>query len=102
MALLRTQRHSTPVCAKNYCAFGVRRSSSSEKPIHLWLQGGTRCPQRVGKITAPLALNRCAPEAHGPNQSPPLKPAQPKNTEQPTRDRRRLRNDHPIYLNVID
>ena len=43
-----------------------------------------------------------APQTQRANQSPPLKPAQPKNTEQPARDRRRLRNGHPIYLNVID
>ena len=42
-----------------------------------------------------------APEAHGANQSPPLKPAQPKNTEQATRDRRGLRN-RAIYLDVIE
>ena len=43
-----------------------------------------------------------APQTQRANQSPPLKPAQPKNTQQPARDRRRLRNGHPIYLNVID
>ena len=39
---------------------------------------------------------------HGANQSPPLKPTEPKNTEQSARDRRRLRNGHPVYLNVTD
>jgi hypothetical protein len=29
-------------------------------------------------------------------------PAQPKNTEQPARDRGRLRNGRTIYLDVID
>ena len=42
-----------------------------------------------------------APETHGANQSPPLKPTQPKNTEQATRDRRGLRN-RAIYLDVIE
>ena len=41
-------------------------------------------------------------EAHGANQSPPLMPAQPKNTEQPTGDRRGLRNDGAIYPDVVD
>ena len=43
-----------------------------------------------------------APETQRANQSPPLKPAQPKNTEQPAGDRRRLRNDCAIYQDVID
>ena len=43
-----------------------------------------------------------APQAHGANQSPPLKPAQSKNAEQATRDRRGLGNDGAIYLDVID
>ena len=42
-----------------------------------------------------------APETHWANQPPPLKPAQPKNTEQATRDRRGLRN-RAIYLDVIE
>ena len=41
-------------------------------------------------------------EAHVANQSPPLMPAQPQNTEQPTRDRCRLRDDRAIYLDVIE
>jgi hypothetical protein len=41
-------------------------------------------------------------EAHVANQSPPLMPAQPQNTEQPTCDRCRLRDDRAIYLDVVD
>jgi hypothetical protein len=40
-------------------------------------------------------------EAHRANQSPPLKPAQPKNTEQASRDRCGFRNDVANYLHVI-
>ena len=42
-----------------------------------------------------------APETHGANQAPPLKPTQPKNAEQTTRDRRGLRN-RAIYLDIIE
>ena len=48
------------------------------------------------------ALPRSASKAHRANQSPPLKPTEPKHAEQPTRDGRRLRNSRPIYLNIID
>ena len=41
-------------------------------------------------------------EAHVANQSSPLMPAQPQNTEQPTCDRCRLRDDRAIYLDVVD
>ena len=41
-------------------------------------------------------------EAHVANQSLPLMPAQPQNTEQPTRDRFGLRDDRAIYLDVIE
>ena len=54
----------------------------------------------AGKLKGSSVLR--APQPHGTNQSPPLKPTQPKNTEQPARDRRRLRNGRPIYLNIID
>ena len=43
-----------------------------------------------------------APEAHGANQSPPLMPAEPKNTEQAGRDRRRLGNDRASQLEVVE
>jgi len=42
------------------------------------------------------------PKAHGPNQSPPLMPAEPKNAKEPTRDSGWLRNDCAIDLDVID
>ena len=65
-------------------------------------------PQALDE-TAPTALKRLAdsefrlraPEAHGANQSPPLMPAQAKNAEQSSRDRRGLGNDRAIYLDVI-
>jgi hypothetical protein len=41
-------------------------------------------------------------EAHRSNQSPPLKPTQPENTEQPTRDCSGLRNDRATYQDIID
>ena len=43
-----------------------------------------------------------SPEAHGADQSLPLKPAKPKNTKQPARDRGGLRNNRAIYLDVIE
>ena len=58
---------------------------------------------KVGRIVL-NALEKISlrfPEAHGANQSLPLKPAKPKNAEQPTRDRCRLRNDRAANLNVI-
>src|SRR5437667_3745488 len=51
---------------------------------------------------APLALNRRTPEAHEPNQSPPLMPAKPKNAKQTTCDRCGLRNYCATNLDVID
>jgi hypothetical protein len=41
-------------------------------------------------------------QAHRANQPPPLKPAQPKNTEEPTGDCCGLGNDVAIYLDVIE
>ena len=41
-------------------------------------------------------------QTHAANQSTPPMPAQPKNAEQTARDRCRLRNDRPIYLDIID
>jgi hypothetical protein len=43
-----------------------------------------------------------APQTRKVNQSPPLKPAEPKNTEQPAHDGRRLRNYGAIQLDVVD
>ncbi len=68
-----------------------------------------RCPRlqmrqrlwRYRETTNPRLALRFS-EANGANQSPPLKPAQPKNAEQPTRDRCRLGNDRATNLNVID
>src|SRR4051795_3311816 len=48
------------------------------------------------------AVRSSAPEAHRANQSPPLKPTEPNQAEQPAREGRGLRNGRPIYLNVID
>jgi hypothetical protein len=43
-----------------------------------------------------------APEAYGTNQSPPLIPAEPENTEQPTCNSRGLGNDRATYQDIID
>ena len=56
---------------------------------------------RYRETTNPRLVLRF-PEANGANQSPPLKPAQPKNAEQATRDRRRLGNDRATNLDVIE
>jgi len=56
---------------------------------------------RYRETTNPRLVLRFS-EANGANQSPPLKPAQPKNAEQPTRDRRRLGNDRATNLDVIE
>ena len=50
----------------------------------------------------PRALPRRAPETHGANQSPPLMPAEAKDAEQPTCDRRGLRNRGASQLDVVD
>jgi len=63
---------------------------------------GAMPPQATDEI-APLALGRTAPQARQKQfQSPPLKPTQRKNAEQPARDRCGLRNDGAIDLDVID
>ena len=41
-------------------------------------------------------------QTHETNQSTPLKPAEPKDAEQATRDGCWLRNDRTIYLDIID
>jgi hypothetical protein len=51
---------------------------------------------------APKDARSSAPEAHGPNQSPPLKPAQPENAEQSARNGRGLGNDRAANLNVVE
>lgn len=55
----------------------------------------------AGDTPAPTAPALRAPEAHGANQSPALKPTQPKNTEQATRDRGGFRS-RAIYLEIIE
>ena len=55
---------------------------------------------RYSKTANPRASGTT--QAHAVNQSPPMVPAQPNYAEQPTRDRRGLRNDRAIYLDVID
>jgi hypothetical protein len=42
------------------------------------------------------------PQMHGANPSPALKPAEPKNTEQPAHDSPGLRDDRAVYLDIID
>jgi hypothetical protein len=70
--------------------------------LFLWESGFPGALPQADYEIAPLALNRCASEAHGANQPPPLMPAQPKNAEQPAPDRRGLRNDRAIQLDVVD
>jgi hypothetical protein len=43
-----------------------------------------------------------APEAYRANQSPPLMPAEPEDTEQPTCNSRRLGNDRALHPDIID
>jgi hypothetical protein len=62
-----------------------------EKPIHL-LKGGTRCPQRVGRQLVWLSATQSPKATANQPYPPPLKPAEPNNTEQPACDGRRLRN----------
>src|SRR6266550_9452153 len=100
MALLRMQRGLALVRTKNYSACGEISPSSSEKPIHPQRWNGRRGDSSTRWQTVLARLR--APEAHGANQSPPLMPAQAKNAEQATCDRRALRNDETIYLDVID
>ena len=68
-------------------------SQAERQPLQRKIPQATRLP--LQSLGAPRARQEQF-------QSPPLMPAQRKNTEQPTRDRRGFRNDHPIYLNVID
>ena len=65
----------------------------------------TRVPPQfksAGDTPAATAQWLGAPEAYRANQSPPLMPAQPEDAEHPARDRRWLRNDRAIYLDVIE
>ena len=55
-------------------------------------------PQRVGR--QPVCLR--ASQTQRANQSPPLIPAEPENTEESTGYRRGLGNDDAIYLDVIE
>ena len=107
MARQRMQRSTysverrLPACSRRQLA----DDTSSEQ------KGSERCLEAFRQAAEKQAARLCSPakdaplrfsEAHRANQSLPLKPAQPKNTEQATRDRRRLRNDRAIYLDVID
>ena len=79
----------------------MRSNGRAFQPIHLdqrWKR-----IVKIGGSRPPLQFHLDASRARQQRfQSPPLMPAQPNNAKQPTRDRRRLRNDRPIYLNVID
>ena len=69
-------------------------------PIHKSYEGGmvaATSDRSQHERSAQVRRNRTEAD-----QSPPLKPAQPKNAEQSTRDGRRFRNDRAIYLDVID
>jgi hypothetical protein len=63
-----------------------------------------KLPKRTGwqPVLPSKDARLCFPEAHGANQSPPLKPAQPKDAKQAASDCRRLGNDRARYQDIID
>ena len=87
-------------CSRRQLADDVSRSQSDQNCIEHF----GKLPKRTGWQPV-LPSNRDllrAPEAHGANQSPPLMPTQPKNTEKAACNSRRLGNDGALNTDIVD